>query len=155
METQCCQAEMLASESQAAGAPCDFAAGAITVLSHCLSLLFSSLLVFIDAPQVTDRPCCRTSDRSFSCLLAGLTSKLTTVSRLFIISKTMDRQTEAPKERPRGRSLTGQLAIPPPSVCPSGPTVVQTFLLRHQVRGRHDQPLPTLAQVSPIRCGTI
>ena len=116
-------------------------------------LLLWYLLMLLKS--LTDRPCCRTSDRSFSCLLAGLTSKLTTVSRLFIISKTMDRQTEAAKERPRGRSLTGQLAVrvPPPSVCPSGPTVVQTFLLRHQVRGRHDQPLPTLAQVSPIRCG--
>ena len=65
METQCCQAEMLASESQAAGAPCDFAAGAITVLSHCLSLLFSSLLVFIDAPQVTDRPTMLPNERPF------------------------------------------------------------------------------------------
>ena len=99
METQCCQAEMLASESQAAGAPCDFAAGPITVLSHCLSFP-PPPLVFIDAPQVTDRPCCRTSDRSFSCLLAGLTSKLTTVSRLFIISKTMDRQTQGETQGP-------------------------------------------------------
>ena len=104
METQCCQAEMLASESQAAGAPCDFAAGAITVLSHCLSspLLWYLLMLL---KSLTDRPCSRTSDRSFSCLLAGLTSKLTTVSRLFIISKTMDRQTEEEKERPTGRRL--------------------------------------------------
>ena len=98
METQCCQAEMLASESQA-GAPCDFAAGAITVLSHCLSSpLFWYLLMLLKS--LTDRPCCRTSDRSFSCLLAGLTSKLTTVSRLFIISKTMDRQTQGETQGP-------------------------------------------------------
>ena len=64
METQCCQAEMLASESQAAGAPCDFAAGAITVLSHCLSFP-PPPLVFIDAPQVTDRPTMLPNERPY------------------------------------------------------------------------------------------